>query len=879
MKPEPNPMRTIRVLLRRLAATFVPRRRDEELEAELRAHLEFAAEDDRRRAGTNPRAVRVRSGSVSQAMDALRDARGLPGLDALVADVVFAGRQLRRHLVGTVAIALSVGLAVGATIAAFRLIDAVLLRPLPVVEPDRLFSLSWQRRTAEGETEHRDDFDYPAFRRYAAALDGHGDALLIGMSARLEVSHPGSSEPERVYRQYVSGNVFPIFGLRPALGRLLSPDDDVTPRGHPVAVISHGYWARRFARDPRVIGRAFRVGSQPFEIVGVLPAGFTGTEPGRLTDVYLPAVMNWQALDSPGWSWFRTWVRVGSRTTPDQVRERLQAQVTREQILLTPAGRGASEARRLLATPLFLLGALVALVLCIASVNVANVLGMRALMRRREMALRVSIGAGRRRLVQLVLIESALLAGLAAAVGLVFAWWAAPFVLSLLTPLEHPIQLVLDANWRVAAFVLAVMVSITLLFGLAPAARASAVTPMGVLGAGRGTDGLRRLPRGFVAAQSAFCVLVLFVAGLLVASFGRLSTRPLGFVDDGLLVFEAETGGRTPPAVWTEVADRVSALPGVSSAALAGWAPLTGNAWRGRVQFPGRQADSPSPYLLDVSRGYFDTMGIPHIAGRDFRPGDTAPAIDGAGSSVAGVAIVNEAFSAVYFGAESPVGRTISLRGEADTLVPMDIIGLVGNVVYQTVREPLPPTVYVPLGEKDSAALLVRAAGDDTAIAAIVRRETARAHPELRVSQARPATTLVQRELLRERLLAAVSSFFAVVGLLLAAVGLSAVLNMEVMQRRRELGIRLALGAGALHVIRRVTADIFVPVGAGALLGLGGGVAVGRLLDGVLFQVTPTAPASIGVPLLVMAAAATVATLQPVVRAIRTDPALTLRAE
>jgi predicted permease len=534
----------------------------------------------------------------------LRDARGLPWLDAVVADLVFAGRQLRRHRIATIAIVLSVGLAAGATIAAFRLIDAVLLRPLPVVESHRLFGLDVDRRSASGETEYRDDFDYPTFRRYAAAIDGYADALLIGMCARLEITHPASAEPERVYRQYVSGNVFPVFGLRPALGRLLTPADDVTPRGHPVAVISHDYWTRRFGRDPGVVGRAFRVGSQPFEIVGVLREGFAGTEPGRLTDVYMPAAMNWQALDSPGWSWFRTWVRVGEGASPEQVRARLQAQVAddRRSIQLTPAGAGLSGARRMLETPLLVLGALVALVLCIASVNVANLLGARALVRAREMALRLSIGAGRRRLVQLVLIESALLASLASAVGLLFAWWAAPFVLSLLTPLEDPIRLVLDANWRVAAFVFAVMVGITLLFGLAPARRASAVTPMGMLGVRRGPDGHRRLSRWFVGAQSAFCVLVLFVAGLLVASFGRLSARPLRFVGEGLLVFEAEARGQAQPVVWNEMLDAVRALPGVSSAAFAAWAPLTGNVWRGRVQVPAVSRSAGSSTLCSSRR-------------------------------------------------------------------------------------------------------------------------------------------------------------------------------------------------------------------------------------------------------------------------------------
>jgi predicted permease len=893
-------MATLREWMHRLFGTLRRGRRDRELEEELRLHLELAAEDAQRR-DEPMRAARLQAGGVAQAMDSMRDQRGWPWLHAVASDLVFASRQLRKHRTASLSAVLSLGLAVGATTAAFRLLDAVLLRTLPVASPDRLFVLGWNSITSQGEPDYRDDFDYPTFRRYRDAVGASGDLMVVGTSGRQQL-RLDDGEPEPVNRQFYSGNVFPIFGLQPALGRLLTPSDDVTPGGHPVAVISYDYWTRRFARDPNVIGRSFRIGRQPFEIVGVAPKGFTGTEPGRMADLFIPAMMNAQALNAPGWSWFRIWVRPSGGASLEQVRELVQAQLARdrqdtvknfpsttpgpliaaylsEKIILAPAGSGASGPQRTFRRPLFILAGLVVLVLLIACANVANLLTAQAITRAREMALRVSIGAGRWRLIQLVLVESALLAICASIVGAVFAWWAAPFVVSLLAQIGEPIRLVLDLDWRSVAFSLALTLTVTVLFGIAPALRASAVKPLGAIKGHDDPHAHRRLVRSLIGGQMAFCLFVLFVAGLFATTLRNLSNRPLGFESERILLLDINRPGeRQPPHVWAALTDQIRGMPGVESAAVATWAPLSENRWRWPVHVAPRQAEEVSPYFLGISPAYFDTMRIGMVGGRDFRIDDTPPALDREKQPVPGVGIVNEAFSRVYFGAQNPVGRQVIVQPDKDMDVPMEIVGVVRDSVYYDLREPMRPTVYVPIEAGNQRTLFVRTAGDPHVLAATMRGEVARTYKDTPIL-ATTQSALIRRQVVRERLLATLSLFFAVLALLLAGIGLFGVLNYAVIQQRREIGVRMALGARATHVVKRVATEMLSPVGIGALIGLGAGLGFGRLVESILFEVKATDAVPIAMPLLVLAVAAFLAALPPAIRAVRTDPAQTLRSE
>jgi predicted permease len=547
-----------------------------------------------------------------------------------------------------------------------------------------------------------------------------------------------------------------------------------------------------------------------------------------------------------------------------------------EALMLEPAAAGVSRMPRDYRRPLMALGVLVGLVLLIACANVANLMTAQAASRAREMALRISIGAGRWRLVQLVLVEGAWLAFLAGAIGGLFAWWSAPLVVSRINPSDNPARLFLPADWRVLGFGLALTVGVMLLFGLAPALRASAVKPVSALKGGEDPHARRRLMHALIAVQTAFCFLVLFVAGLFVATFERLSNQPTGFSADRLLTLETVAQPAQSTILWDQVADHLRALSGVEKVALAGWPLLKGDATISSISVNGQPASEDVAYFLDVSPGWADVMRITFIDGRDFRASDSYP----------GVAIVNDAFAKRYFNGENPVGKYFE---KAEGHIPLQVVGLVRNARYRDIRGPILPVVYVPFQSVDTkgafeprdwGTFIVRTSSSNPlALASILRREVPRARPEFRVTNIRTQTEINQSHTIRERLLARLALFFAVVALLLAGVGLYGVLDYSVLQRRREIGIRMALGAEAGDIARRVTVDVFSMVLAGALAGLALGFAAARYIQTLLYQVNPTDPRMLALPALTILAAALLAALPPVIHAVRIDPAKTLRVE
>lgn len=873
----------------RVWGTLTGRRTDADLQAELQAHLDLAQE-------AHGRDARVRAG-VAPAMDALRDQRGLPWLDSLMSDVRFGWRRLRKTPRASLTAILSLALAIGATTGAFRLIDALLLRPLPVSEPHRLFAVATTSLDSKRWVV-REEFDYPSYVDFSRALGDDAAAMVAGMVFPTRVVINPGGDPEAVPRQLVSGNFFGTLGLTPVAGRLLTPADDENAASAPVAVLGYDFWRRRFGGDPSVVGRRIHSGKQPIEIVGVLSKGFTGTEPGSLTDLYMPARYNSQALNNRGWTWMRIWLRAAPGVSEERIQQRLQAAL-RTQLLdevkalpagtpkdeidaylggearLLPARAGSSRLQKAFSMPLWVLLALAGLVLVVACVNVASAQLSQSLARQHEMALRVSIGASRARLIRLLLIESGMLAAAAAVLGVVFATWAAPIVVTMISDAERPVRLVLDLDWRALAASVVLAIVVTLLFGLLPAARASSIRPLGLLRATQ-PQGSRRLANALVAGQMAFSVALLFVTGLFVASFIRVSTRPLGFDPDKLLVLQAEGRTDQPPAVWAALIRELSQAPGVESAGMAGWAPLSGNRWTGGVRVEGRTVEGMSPFFLDVSAGYFRTLGLDLVRGRDFAPDERAPAVTGDKKPRAGVAVVNEAFARVYFAGADPVGRRFNV-GPRGVDVPVEIVGLVRNAAYMSVKESLHPTVYVPIEPRNSGAVFVRTSGDPASMSATLSREITRLRPDLRVTGAQTQSLLVARQLMRDRVLATISVFFAAVALLIAGIGLYGVVSQSVMREQRDIAIRMALGAAARQAIGHTAGAIAFAAGAGGLIGLVLGLLASRPLDSLLFEVSAHEPASLAGPIAALALVMVIAAVPPLLRATRINPVRALR--
>jgi putative ABC transport system permease protein len=878
----------------RIANVFRGERLNREIEEEITAHVEEAISR-----GRDPEEARRALGNLLRQQEKSHEIRVVRWLDSLRADVTFGWRQLRRNRVTSAAAVLSLALAVGACTTAFRLIDALLWRPLPVIHPERLYVLSRKGMGFDNKPGEWDSWAYPNFQLMRAAVKGKAELIAVSYADRADVTYKSDQEMEKAIVQHVSGWMFPSFGIHPAAGRLFTENDDRTPSAAPYAVLSYDYWSRRFGRDPDVVGRTFHYGDGVYQIIGVSERKFTGTEPGIVVDIFIPTMMH-RFVTRNNSTWFRTIAIVEPGNPIEPLRAMLAAinhafesnrlsgetglsqetlqNVLKNAVLLTPAPTGASGMQSEYARALGAIAVLVLMVLLIACANVANLMAAKSAARAREMALRVSIGAGRLRLVRLVLAESTLLALFASAGGALFSWWSAPLVIGMINPRDNPARLILPADWRVLGFGIVLTAAVVLLFGLLPALRASSVEPVNALKGGDEPHARRRLMHGMIGAQVAFCFLVVFIARLFVASFEQLSNKPTGFSADRLLLLESISRPPMPSNYWDQVAEHLRSVPGVERVSQSAWPLLKGTGWNDSISVNGEPASVDLAYFLNVSPGWLDTMKIPLLQGRDFRESDSYPE----------AAIVNETFARKFLQDEHPVGRSFDKASDDATRVRMQVVGVVRDAYYSNIHTML-PVVFVPIHHRENngqmrplseGTFIVRTtARNPAALGSLLRQEVSRARPEIRVSNIRTQVELNEAQTIRERLLATLAFFFAVVALLLAGIGLYGVLIYCVIQRQREIGIRMALGAQASDIVRPVVGTVVYAITLGSVVGLGLGLASTRYLESLLYQVKATDSSVMATPCLAVWLAAILALAPAVVRALRINPVALLRAE
>ncbi len=740
-------------------------RLNSEIDEELQAHMEEAIAS-----GRDPKEARRAFGSALRTREVSHSIRVAGWLESLIADVRFGWRQLWRNKVTSIAAVLSLALGIGSCVAAFRLIDAVLWRPLPVAHADRLFALTRQIIGFDGKPVEADYWSTPDFDVMRDAVGGQANLIAASYSERSDLTFASDNEMEKAHVQYVSGTMFSLFGLQPVLGRLLTASDDRAPGAGPYAVLSWDFWNHRFSRDPHVIGRSFHIGNQIYEIVGVGPRSFTGTEPGTLTDIFLPTMMNSYATQQ-SINWQRTLVLVNVGVSIDPLRQKLAAvshefeteraksfhgmapdSITRflnQQVLIRPASSGASNFQEGYRRALGILGVLVALVLLICCVNVANLMTAQAAARAHEMALRVSIGAGRGRLIQLIFVQSGLLALFSAVLGTAFAAWSAPFILNRISSGDDPARLLLPADWRVLLFIIVLVVIVLLLLGLLPALRASRIQPVGALKGGDGRHSPHRVMRAGIGLQVAFCFFVLLLSSLFVSTFERLSRKPLGFSTDRLLLLDTVAQKGQPSAVWNQTTDAIRNVPGVESSATSIWPLLQGVVTNSMISVNDAPPAPTPAFFLYITPGWLETMHIPIFRGRDFRPEDTSP----------GEAIVSETFARIFFPGQDPIGKIFKRVVNQGPVYR--IVALVPDAPYSNLRDPMLPVAYAPFNFVDEHGLprpissgtfvVHTAAANPFAHADTLRQAIVQRHNGLRVSTVRTQAELVRDQTLRER--------------------------------------------------------------------------------------------------------------------------------
>jgi predicted permease len=814
-------------------------------------------------------------------------------------DVRYGVRMLLKHKGFTLVAVLSLALGIGANTAIFSLIDTALLKSLPVRDPEQLYLVA--HAGERGVTEANNFPFYEQLRDHNQSFAG----LLAFNPNQWKVT--AGSETEIVAGQVVTGNYFSVLGVNALLGRTLTPEDDRVSQGSPVAVISHSYWQRRFGKDPAVLGKTITINLTPFTIIGVTPPEFFGLQIGRSADISVPMAMHSLVGSGANLSERKFWwdLTILGRLRPGIKLEQAQAELDllQQQFLdeagirpdrrkdsfahveLVPAHNGLAELRKQFSSPLQVLMGMVGIVLLIACANVANLLLARATVRQKEISIRLALGASRLRLIRQLLTESLLLALLGGGLGFFFAYWGAQFLLSFIPPRGAPLTLQFNPDARILGFTAAISLLTGILFGLAPAWRATRVQLNAALkdkthNLGGGQTRFR-LGKGLIVSQIALSLLLLVGAGLFVRSLQKLRRVETGFNNwDQILLFSIDCYGtayKGPKlsALHQELLEKMNALPGVRSASLSTATPIRGGVDATRIFISGAvpRSENEEIKVSVIAPRYFETMGMPLVAGRDFSPQD--------GEQSPKMAVVSESMARHYFPNENPLGKRFSLTKQASG-EEREIIGVVKDAKFAGLRKENAGIVYLSHQQdwpRPSINFALRTAGDPSALIATVRHTIQSVGKDIPVTGVTTLATRMDETLAQERLVATLSGFFGLTALLLACIGLYGLMAYTVTRRTHEIGIRMALGAQARDVLRLVMQETLLLVLLGVALGLGAAVATTRLISSLLFGLSATDPATLSLAALLLVAVAALAGYLPARRAASVDPIVALREE
>ena len=834
-------------------------------------------------------------------------------MGTLLQDLRYAVRTLRKSpLFVTVAI-LSLALGIGANTAIFTLINQLILQFLPVRDPEELVLLTG-RGNHYGSNNGPNAISYPMYRDFrdknqvfSGMFCRHGDMVSVAFNGRTELAAA----------ELVSGNYFPVLGVGAAAGRVFNASDDLYQGAHPLAVISYGYWRTRFAGDRGIVGKKIVVNGSPLTIIGVSQRGFDGVEPGYSPQIRIPITMQdslppnqpYPQLNDRRRRFIQVFGRLKPGMTPARAKAGLQplfhqilerevqeaafakaSPYVKQQFLkmwmdLLPGSKGRSQLREQCSKQLLALMAIVAIVLLIACSNLVNLLIARASARQKEIAVRLALGAGRWRLIRQLLVESILLSLLGGVAGLALAVWMDRLLISFQPPDIWGIALSAAPDTTILIFTLLISLLTGILFGLVPALQATrpalATTLKDEAGsvAGGASAGLRK---SLVVAQVALSLLLLVGAGLFIQSLSKLKELDPGFQTKNLVMFEVEPtlGGYKPDWArdyYRQLLERLQTLPGVSSAAFAVIPLLIGDEWDNSITIEGytpKQGEDPDPHMQFCSPRFFETLKIPILQGRDFTIKD--------GRGAPKVAIVNQKFAKRYFGGHNPIGRHVGFGMDPGTKTDIEIVGVAGDTKYENMREEIPYELYVPWIQQNwvgSMTAYVRTEAAPLGFIGTLRSAARDVDASVPIYGIRTVDKQVETSLVTERLLASLSTVFGALATLLAAVGLYGVMAFMVTRRTREIGIRMALGAGGGSVVWLIMREVLILAITGLAIGLAAATGLTRLIEAQLFGVKATDIATMLFATFGIAAVALLAGYLPARRATAVDPIRALRFE